>query len=118
LEASIDLAGELDTRRIARRGTAACGRIRVPHPLPVHTVLAELLPRFERTAGHRIAATREPSAAIIARLAGGESARQTTNRESASSGLADAVVLTSHAIDGEGIEVLPGIDGQCAGLCG
>jgi molybdate transport system substrate-binding protein len=65
------------------------------YPPPMRTVLVELLPRFERATGHHIITTHEPSAAIIARLAGGESvATQAAPKESA-----DVVVLTTHAID-------------------
>jgi molybdate transport system substrate-binding protein len=64
---------------------AAAAEIRVMYPPPMRTVLAELLPRFERVTGHRAIVTFEPSAAIIARLAGGEAA--------------DVVILTAAAID-------------------
>jgi hypothetical protein len=61
-------------------GAAAATEIRVLYPPPMHTVLAELLPRFERISGHRITAIREPSAAIIAHLArrANRSSRQST----------------------------------------
>jgi molybdate transport system substrate-binding protein len=83
---------------------ATAAEIRVTYPPPMHTVLAELLPRFERTTGHRMAVVREPSAAIIARLAGRGSNRKGLPGEDASPNgvfeeAADVVVLTSQAID-------------------
>jgi molybdate transport system substrate-binding protein len=66
-------------------GVAGAADIRVMYPPPMRTVLAELLPRFERISGHHIVATFTPSAAIVAGLAGGESA--------------DVEVLTVQAID-------------------
>jgi molybdate transport system substrate-binding protein len=65
--------------------TAHAGEIAVLCPPPMRTVLAELIPQFEASSGHKVVVTYQPSKAIIARIDNGESV--------------DIAVLTDYAVD-------------------
>jgi molybdate transport system substrate-binding protein len=52
--------------------TAGAAEIKVMYPPPLRTMLAELLPQFERTSGHKLAVTYESSWLLVERIRKGE----------------------------------------------
>jgi molybdate transport system substrate-binding protein len=52
--------------------TAAAAEIKVMYPPPLRTMLAELIPQFERTSGHKLAVTYESSWLLVERIRKGE----------------------------------------------
>jgi len=51
---------------------AETAEIKVMYPPPLRTMLAELIPRFERTSGHKLAVTYESSWLLVERIRKGE----------------------------------------------
>jgi molybdate transport system substrate-binding protein len=80
--ASIARAGVL---MMLLHNAATAAEIKAMIPPPVQPSLNELIPQFERTTGHKLVITYEPSWLIMGRLAKGETA--------------DVVFLTAHASD-------------------
>jgi molybdate transport system substrate-binding protein len=52
--------------------TAEAAEIKVMYPPPLRTMLAELIPQFERTSGHKLAVTYESSWLLVERIRRGE----------------------------------------------
>ena len=52
--------------------TAEAAEIKVMYPPPLRTMLAELIPQFERTSGHKLAVTYESSWLLVERIRKGE----------------------------------------------
>ena len=52
--------------------TAETAEIKVMYPPPLRTMLAELIPQFERTSGHKLAVTYESSWLLVERIRKGE----------------------------------------------
>ena len=52
--------------------TAEAAEIKVMYPPPMRTMLAELIPQFERTSGHKLAVTYESSWLLVERIRKGE----------------------------------------------
>jgi molybdate transport system substrate-binding protein len=53
-------------------GMANAAEIKVMYPPPLRTMLAELIPQFERTSGHKLAVTYESSWLLVERIRKGE----------------------------------------------